>query len=140
MNVYIAGRFARKLELQVYAARLRREGHTVTSRWLRGHNATESHEKLKLFAEEDLQDVHAADMVLLFTDGGDTDGGYSGGRHWECGYAFALGKKVWIVGPKENVFHHLEGVVAFERFEWAIQQIGSCLCQHKDYDHEHHRN
>ena len=40
-----------------------------------------------------------------------------GGRHAEFGIALALGKRVIVIGPRENVFHALPAV---ERYEsWA---------------------
>ena len=37
-----------------------------------------------------------------------------GGRHVEFGYAASRGKRLTIIGPRETVFHHLDGVEHFE--------------------------
>jgi hypothetical protein len=59
----------------------------------------------------DLEDVRAADLCLGFTElPGALDRG-RGGRHTELGIALGLGRSVAIVGPVEQVFHRLPGVV-----------------------------
>lgn len=109
-KMYLAGRFDRKDELACYAAQLEDVGHVVTSRWLTGvHDHTTEREltpdDLAVFAAEDLEDIDAADLLVLFTER--PDAGYmSGGRHVEFGYALARCPAVVIVGGPENVFHH----------------------------------
>ena len=48
----------------------------------------------------------AADTVIIFTEIPNTILA-TGGRHVEFGLALAQGKRVIIVGPRENVFHYL---------------------------------
>ena len=48
----------------------------------------------------------AADAVIIFTEIPNTILA-TGGRHVEFGLALAQGKRVIIVGPRENVFHYL---------------------------------
>lgn len=105
LRVYIAGRSERRAELQAVAGVLDGEGVAVTSRWLLDDEAwalgLASRAK---GAEIDLADIDAASGVLSFTE---EAGGGTGGRHVELGYALAKGKWLWIIGPRENVFHHL---------------------------------
>jgi hypothetical protein len=48
----------------------------------------------------------AADAVIIFTEIPNTVLA-TGGRHVEFGLALAQGKRVIVVGPRENVFHYL---------------------------------
>ncbi len=59
------------------------------------------------YAHVDLDDLRAADTVISFTSEG---GGGKGGRHIEFGLALGLGKRLVIVGPRENVFHTLPDI------------------------------
>src|SRR5260370_9542714 len=57
-------------------------------------------------ARQDCEDLMAADAVIIFTEIPNTILA-TGGRHVEFGLALAQGKRVTIVGPRENVFHYL---------------------------------
>ena len=109
---YLAGRFDRKAEIARYADDLRTIGSTVNARWLTGaHDHTTegclTGDQLIQYASEDLEDIDAADALVLFLE--HPNAGYlSGGRHVETGYAIARGKAIYLVGfAKENVFHAL---------------------------------
>ncbi len=41
-------------------------------------------------------------------------GGGKGGRHIEHGYAVATGKRLIVVGPRENIFHCHPATEAYE--------------------------
>ena len=81
--------------------------------------ATLPAEAARLFAQEDLGDVMQCDVLISFTERHDS--GYSrGGRHVEFGLAYALGKMLFVVGPRENVFHALEGVRQFSHMNDTV--------------------
>jgi nucleoside 2-deoxyribosyltransferase len=116
MKVYLAARFSRLPELRGCERDLAEDGIEVTSRWLRGGHewvGTPDDEipvdELRRFAEEDLADIDAADLVVCFTEP-PRSGPARGGRHVEYGYALATGKHVVVVGYRENVFYCLPGV------------------------------
>jgi hypothetical protein len=112
------------------AAELRRMGHTVTSRWLEessrpdcgtlpdGRSRIAPPEDRGAFAAQDIEDVRAADVVVSFTESDDAPAS-RGGRHVEYGAAFAWGKRLVVVGHRENVFHHLPGV-EFYPSQWDM--------------------
>ena len=112
MKVYLAARYSRRLELLEYAQQLDAAGIEVTSRWLKGgHQITEQQllddKALGIrFASEDWDDMEKADFMIAFTEE-PRSAPNRGGRHVEFGIAFALGVMVYIVGPRENVFHAL---------------------------------
>ena len=89
-------------------------GHVVTSRWINGeHEMFDGDDKCAMqFANEDLVDLHAASMLVCFTDAANA-GRARGGLHVEFGYALGMGLPVAIVGPRINVFHHLSRVEYF---------------------------
>lgn len=109
-KVYLAARYSRRAELLGYVTELARRGFHVTSRWLAGdHQAPDATEdaaamNLKVkWAQEDLQDIEEADILIAFTEKPRSDA-TRGGRHVELGYALAAGKAVVVIGPIENVF------------------------------------
>lgn len=124
---YFAAQFIRHPEM-----RQRRDelvtavpGAVVTSRWIDLHGGgdvedmspdkIQDHpERAVSFALDDLADVDAADTVVSFTREG---GGGRGGRHVEYGYALATGKRMVIIGPRENIFHCYPKVETYE--SWA---------------------
>ncbi len=103
MRYHLAARYARRVELCRYREQLLSIGDTVTSRWL-------DFRKMPSWscgiAREDCEDLMAADAVIIFTEIPNTVLA-TGGRHVEFGLALAQGKRVIIVGPRENVFHYL---------------------------------
>jgi hypothetical protein len=117
MKIYLAARYSRREELCLYAKNLRQMGFTITSRWLNGNHqisddglsAEAKAEERTRFALEDYEDLMAADICINFTE---TPRGTNsrGGRHVEFGAALAAGKRVIVVGHRENVFHCLPQV------------------------------
>lgn len=124
MRVYLAARWARRVEIAAIADDFRQRGHRVTSRWL-----SETIDAFRLPGEdaalpgtESLADIAAADAVVLFTeDRAQALPENGGGRHFELGFAYALDKLLFIVGPRENVFHFLPRVAVYASY-------GDLLC------------
>ncbi len=120
MKVYLAARYSRHPEMRQIAADLRRLGHEVTARWIHGHHEYDPAEAERAeaagilspveIATDDITDLLAADAVISFTEHPNAHGRNRGGRHVEFGIALATGKRLMIVGPCENVFHHLPAV------------------------------
>ncbi len=122
MKIYLASRYSRIAEMRTYRAQLERVGHVVTSRWVDDQHEAENREthsvQLAGFAQEDRDDVAAADCVISFTE--EPHSGHSrGGRHVEYGMALAWNKRVVVVGHRENVFHSLPEVEFFETWRDA---------------------
>jgi nucleoside 2-deoxyribosyltransferase len=115
LKAYLAARYDRRDELRAIAEKLRKEVHfTITSRWL---NETEplnsdmgdhSDEFYTLTATIDLEDVNDADCVVFFSED-PLEAFKRGGRHVEFGFALAQNKPIYVIGPKENVFHYVNG-------------------------------
>jgi hypothetical protein len=123
---YLAGRYSRREELCVYKADLERKGYRVPARWLKGEHQVHGVEAARLveadgpvpvgeavlFAEDDVEDLLASDVLINFTEE-PRSGNPRGGRHVELGIALGLrraGNKrptIYVIGPLENVFHAL---------------------------------
>ena len=122
MRVYLAARYSRHKEMQGYRDELAKLGHVVTSRWINGDHQAENDniEKMAQFAQDDWEDIHAADWVISFTEEPRQMSSSRGGRHVEHGIALALGKRVIVVGWRENVFHCLSQVELFESWQEVL--------------------
>jgi hypothetical protein len=144
MKIYLAARYSRREELCRYREILQLEGHTVTSRWLNGDHQIgdtgipigESGENLVeagdderaaalrlKFAQDDVEDVAAAGVLISFTETPRELNSSRGGRHVEFGYALALGKWCILVGPRENVFHWLNSIDQYDTFEEVLEVL-----------------
>lgn len=124
MRIYLAARFGRQQELRGYRDELVAMGHIVTSRWLDEESQAGdvgndgSPDALRHFAEIDLQDLVDADCVVSFTEA-PSAAPARGGRHVEFGVAWSIGKRLIVIGHRENVFHHLVEVEFCETWEAA---------------------
>ena len=127
--VYLAARYGRREELCGYKADLESRGHQVPARWLLGDHQVHGLEaaqaverggavpapQARLFAEDDMADLLASDVVISFTELPRTSAS-RGGRHVEFGVALGLRRaggqvrRLFVVGPLENVFHALPEV------------------------------
>lgn len=120
MKVYLAARYSRKDEMREYADRLQRADHHVTSRWVEvKHNVEDIDRERELasrYALEDSEDLTAADAVVVFTEPPRKEL-TRGGRHVEFGMALALQKRLFVVGPSENVFYALPQVEVYSSWD-----------------------
>jgi nucleoside 2-deoxyribosyltransferase len=109
MKVYLAALFSQRPEMEEVADRLKDAGMEITARWVYGGEEGLTREQIAVL---DLEDVDKADVVISFTHprGTPTSGG---GRHVEFGYGLAKGKKLILIGHRENVFHDYPGVEVF---------------------------
>jgi nucleoside 2-deoxyribosyltransferase len=121
MRIYLAARYSKHPEMQGVRDLLQVLGHEVTSRWIDQHGGDQlesaTHAQLnsqpeacQVYGQHDMADIDAADVVISFTY---PDGGGKGGRHIEFGYALGTGKRMILVGPRENIFHTLPQVEHF---------------------------
>lgn len=120
MNIYLAANYERRLEIVEYAKQLREDGHIVTSRWLTGEGEHRSNEWC---AEQDLRDLAQSECQINFTTGEPS----RGGRQVEFGFGIALEHRLVLVGPREHVFHHIQGVEQYNTFEEARQVLKHAL-------------
>jgi nucleoside 2-deoxyribosyltransferase len=131
VRVYLAASFSRQSEMRVIALRLEMAGVCVTSRWLHENQGMKHGNAREKFMREcaftDLQDVRDADMLVRFTDDliPSTIPSYlgTGARHFETGYALALGKPIVVVGGRQNVFDFLPNVVHIKDADALVRYL-----------------
>lgn len=129
MKFYLAAQFSWKEDIALKKKQLEELGVTVTSTWTDENAAANC--SLKDFsggyhremAIRDLNEIDAADAIVLFSVDPDTLT-RRGGRHVEFGYAAGKGKRLFVVGPQENIFHHIPEVLQFATWE---QFLGSVI-------------
>ena len=117
MRVYLAARFERKSEVDGYAAELESaawEWLKVISTWhlpsnpvTLGSTFWNADPALLDKATGDIAEIGECDVFVLFTDPHKSTDIRSGGSHFEAGWAYGLGKKLVVVGPRENIFYYL---------------------------------
>jgi hypothetical protein len=128
MNVYVAGRFTRKVEVKRAQALLVAYGHTISADWtmdsVDGLMGEERLARLAQSAAKDLGGVRRADAILVLHD--DT----GRGLFVELGIALADPKKlVCVVGgqrgshPQGCIFYYLPHCRHFCTLEGAVKFI-----------------
>ena len=124
MKIYLAARYDRRWEMLGVAASLERNGHNVTSHWIEGGRGDDP---AIVPAVEDLIDLAGADCLVSFTEepARNVPWAARGGRHVEFGVALATGKRICLVGPRENIFHHLLSVEAYATVADLINGLNS---------------
>lgn len=113
-KIYLAARYSRHPEMQIYALALQARGYYITSRWIWGNHQVQddgvtlpgTDQQVLSFALEDWQDVTEADVLLNFTEPPRSSPN-RGGRHVELGIGLGQNKRVIVIGPRENIFHCL---------------------------------
>jgi hypothetical protein len=126
MKVFIAAAYARRDECRVYKAALEAVGHQVSSSWLDTTglgSLVESEEYRVRWALKDLQEVRACDVLISFTEPPKTS--VSSGRHAELGVCLNMGRRLIVVGYRENIFHWLPCIEFYASWEAALVAL-SC--------------
>lgn len=117
LKIYFAAAWGRRDEIRQIVEDLQRSlGIQSTSRWL--YEPTSSIKKGDGFrrrrAQEDVQDVLKADMLVRFSD--DLSGRTvpaklaTGSRMFEMGLAYRAGKKIVVCGGHQPIFDYLPGI------------------------------
>lgn len=131
MKLYLAASWSRKDEIKAYAEQLNLLPNVIVkARWL--FEPVPEGIDFKDFAQEraktDVEDVRYADALVRFTD--DLSGEYvppslaTGGRMFEMGLAYALGKTVIAVGGVQPIFDYLPEIIHVANFEELCKWLG----------------
>ena len=113
MTLYLAAKYSHRPTILYMANLLRLWGHVISGRWLTGSHYSTIPDDQACYAEEDLQDIDAADAVIIFQLPIDHPEA-SSGRHIEFGYALGRGKHVILVGQQTSVFHYHKHVTRYD--------------------------
>jgi len=123
MKFYIASKS--QVVAREWKAALEAEEYTIVARWLDedgfGSGAPYDDEQRSSNAVKDEEDVRAADALIFRSEPDGTR--VAGGKHVETGIAIALGKPVYAIGPKENIFHWHPLVKMFATFGDFMQYL-----------------
>lgn len=120
LKVYLAAPWGERKQIDRMAGILRRTGVTVTSSW---HALNDGDWKTE--AMRDIVDIDECDILIRFSAAeyaSTTPNLTTGGRHFECGYAYGRGKVIWLVGPPENVFDTIIDAT-FEHFADVLDAL-----------------
>jgi hypothetical protein len=109
--IYLSSRWGRQRELIGPRKLLQMAGFEVKSSWLDSKEEGD----IGAAAQEDLRELAQCNTIVAFTEesmkvGDELPFTNTGGRHVEFGWAVGRGLKLIVVGPRENVFHHLSWV------------------------------
>lgn len=127
---YLASRYGRKVELQDYCRDLEHCGASVISSWLwDAEDQTDLQDidpesldrEARRMATRSINEVSESDILVLFTDPPNTPGAERGGRYVEMGAAIITNARVFVVGPKTNVFCWHPLVVQFKTWAECLQ-------------------
>ena len=111
--------------MQTHANSLIVQGHQITSRWIYGgHTVNEKKIESRSatserFAREDIEDLHAAQALIMFQESPRMDG-IRGGAFVELGMAIERNMLVIICGNPGHVFAALTKVNVFETFQQVL--------------------
>lgn len=121
MKIYLAARYSRMKDMAEVANVLSYRGHEITAQWVTGKEEATGMTRAQA-AVMDAADVDRADALVFFAEPyGSANVG--GGRHWEFGYAYAKGKKCFVVGELEQVFCELPDVVHVRNFSTLMEVL-----------------
>lgn len=129
ITVYIAATFARQTEMQDVRNKMHRcydhpfHSFRCTAGWLdqtAGNQNIPSHFHTAMeMADRDTRDIKRSNCMLLFTN--DPEGVKTGGgRHTEVGIALSEFLPIFLIGPRENVFHYHPSICACVSVEEAF--------------------
>lgn len=124
MKIYLSARYSRLVEMCRVREEIEARGHTVVSRWLNTPDrpqATLSKREMRKHAQDDIEDLREAELVICFTEDEDAPRSH-GGRHVEFGMAFAWDKPVVVIGPEENVFYTIPEVAHADEWHQSIME------------------
>jgi nucleoside 2-deoxyribosyltransferase len=125
MNIYVAASWASREYARNVTNALHSNGIECTNGWM--DREGETPDEYRNCALADLNEVCASDGLVLLNDTEST----GGGMHFEAGYAFARGKRVFVIGRRTGVFHYLPGVEYFatvSEFIAAFAVKADCGC------------
>jgi hypothetical protein len=160
MRVYLASMFSDKDRIKARGIELQKLGIECTSRWAYEtipHMATIQSLPIEYHRETaviDVKDILVADKLVLHVPTAqmlvDAPPATSsrGGRHFEAGFVYGLSlaqmrdggrptRELIILGPKENVFHYLDGQAeasnypTINRFD-TWEEVKAYLSQEKE--------
>jgi len=102
-RVFIAASYTRLKEAASLCAELERHGHIVVSTWIHepSREYLQGDAAMERSAKVDFRDLQQAEVVVCLTG----DNGTRVERHSEVGMALGTGKRVILLGTREQIYH-----------------------------------
>lgn len=129
-KVYLAAPWIAREDAKAFAKTLTAFGYVITHNWwdYEGENQDdEYHDFLRKCAEQDVQGVKDADVVVVMNSS------KSEGKAVEQGLAIALNKPIIIIGEigsvSKNVFHYLPCYTWVSDYEDALDKLREVLSE-----------
>lgn len=131
LKIYLASPFEDRDEMLALKEALEARGAIVTSTWLTPVDGNEMNmaaingkfNECRCRAIKDIEDIVAADVMVLRKPLEKHKVPTTGGHHVELGICRGIGKPVIIYGARENVFHYMPGVQVVETFEELCDEL-----------------
>jgi hypothetical protein len=128
LRVYIAARFARKAEVAELAGLIECAGAEVCTAWFNDPMPADADlddytvEQAEALASRDLSEMRSANLCISLTE--DPNATWKrGGRHQEFGFCLGQGLPLWIVGPRETIYHYLPWVECFATVQEMLDAL-----------------
>lgn len=101
MRIYLTSSWSNRDRARWLSVWLAKQGHTIVSTW---HDRDYPEDvPLQWWAAVDLDEIDAADALLVYTD--HVDESCKGAMDFEAGYAFARGRRLyWLGKDARNIF------------------------------------
>ena len=128
MKFYLAGRYQDKETIGSFAKSLSKIGHEITATWMYepyDPNILQSQLSLqenRICGIKDLKEISECEELIFFSENEITPTPRNG-RHVEFGYALALGKRINVIGPRENIFHYLTQIHLYETKDEFVEHL-----------------
>jgi nucleoside 2-deoxyribosyltransferase len=107
MRLYLAAPFKRKSEVFDIAGLLRNTGVDIASSWVLSSHTADGDVSRELLGDEWIKNIHdlqTADVLVFLNLAGWYPEG-AGGKHYEAGYAHAMGLPLLLVGERSHSYH-----------------------------------
>lgn len=105
-KIYLCGKFSKRFGFKLIRNFLHGIGCNVVSSWIDQEDGGADYPThRKKIAERDIEDVRRCDIMIV-----DSEPSTKGGMHFEAGFAYALGKKIVLIGTSDMLFSTLADV------------------------------
>ena len=141
-HIYLSAPYPRRNELIRYTEELKAQGHRITSNWVYGDEDLVPLEHRQLWttdigtdddvdphaqpiAIQDYEELKQANTLIFFSQK-PSNPAPRGSRHVEFGMAYSLGLQIFVIGPRENLFHTMPEIRHWDSWE-QFQATGPCF-------------
>lgn len=130
MRCYLAASWSRRDEILQASRELNAIDVMAWCHWLHDEDEMPTHGQEKFLRENalcDVNDVSDCDVFVRFSD--DLTSALvpshlaTGGRMFEMGLAYALGKPIYVVGGKQNIFDRLPNIIHVKDFAHLKREL-----------------